>query len=43
MQDYLETYQTPDGRYTIIIEVDWKGQVISVIFEENDREESIYE
>ena len=43
MNEHIETYQTPDGRYTVIIEVDWKGQVISVIFEENDREDSTYE
>ena len=43
MQEHIETYQTPDGKYTVTIEVDWKGQVISVIFEENDREESIYD
>lgn len=43
MDSHLETFTTPDGKYTVTIEVDWKGEAISVIFEENDREESIYE
>ena len=43
MEAHLETYTTPDGKYTVTIEVDWEGKVISVIFEENDKEESIYE
>ena len=43
MDNHLETYTTPDGKYTVIIEVDWEGLVLSVIFEENDKEESIYE
>jgi len=43
MNTYIETYTTPDGKYIVTIEVDWAGQIISVTFEEDDKEESIYE
>lgn len=43
METHLETYTTPDEKYTVIIEVDWLGKVISVMFEENTRDELIYE
>jgi uncharacterized protein YuzE len=43
METLIETYTTPDERYTVLIEVDWNGKVISVTFEENYREEFIYE
>ena len=45
MQTHLETFTTPDGKWTITIEVDWKGETLSTVIEENDIDnvEQIYE
>lgn len=43
MTEYIEIFNTPDGKYNVIVEVDFKGQVVSVRFEETDSETLDYD